>query len=336
MSLPPPSVALPPRRAHVLIVANPRAGARSGRSAADRLQRLLRAHGFSVDVLTDGESLQAAAESVGAGGALRAVVAAGGDGTAAMVANQTPQGTPIALLPLGTENLLAKHLGVTANPESVCRAIRCGATIRLDAGQADGRIFLLMAGCGFDADVVRRLHTQRKGNIRRLSYAKPILDAIRSYQYPELRVYCKATGDRDIEREGRGDKPDASSRLPIRARWVFVANLPRYGAGLRIVPNASGTDGLLDVCTLRNGSFWSLLRYLGGVILGRHQSWKDCVSLRTRQLRIESDDPVPYQLDGDPGGSLPLEISVLPERLTVVVPENSTFRPRFRSARHCG
>jgi diacylglycerol kinase family enzyme len=93
-----------------------------------------------------------------------------------------------------------------------------------------------------------------------------------------------------------------------------------------------GTDGLLDVCAFKEGSFWSGLRYLAGVLLGRHKAWSDCVSLRTRRLRIEADEPVPYQLDGDPGGYLPVEIHVLPERLSVLVSERWARRQRFQPA----
>ena len=78
---------------------------------------------------------------------------------------------------------------------------------------------------------------------------------------------------------------------------------------------------MLDLCTFKQGSFWHGLRYLTGVLVGRHQSWEDCTTARTQRLRIESDHRVPYQLDGDPGGYLPVEIEVLPGRLTLLVSE---------------
>jgi diacylglycerol kinase family enzyme len=113
----------------------------------------------------------------------------------------------------------------------------------------------------------------------------------------------------------------------LRARWVFAVNLPQYAVGLRIAPRALGNDGLLDVCTFRAGSLWNGLRYLGGVILGRHEHWPDFVSVRTSRLRIESDEAVPYQLDGDPGGTLPLEIEVQPDRVTLICPPGDRPEP---------
>jgi diacylglycerol kinase (ATP) len=306
---------LPATANRVLISVNPKAGAKSGQPLVDRLVEMLRQHGYEADVLTDIEKVAEDSARLLANHRLRGVVAAGGDGTVGLVVNKTPPGVPVAVLPLGTENLLAKYLGISADAEAVFRTIHAGLVIGLDAGRAGDRVFLLMLSCGFDAEVVRRLHDERQGHIHHLSYAKPILDAIRSYEYPAVRVYCRPAA------ENEADLVAANDETCIEARWAFVVNLPRYAVGLRIVPGAVGTDGLLDVCTFKEGSLWNGLMYLGGILLGQHQSWSDCITTRARRLRIESSGEVPYQLDGDPGGFLPVEIEVLPGRLTLLVPE---------------
>jgi diacylglycerol kinase family enzyme len=271
-----------------------------------------------VSIISNVDDLAAAATARLAAGTLRAVVAAGGDGTLSLIANRTPPGTPLAILPLGTENLLAKYLGATADPQQLGRTIAAGCTIQLDAGLAGDRLFTLMAGCGFDADVVRRLHRRRTGHIHHLSYAKPILDSIRKYEYPELRVRYAPAG-------AVGDELTAE----IAARWVFVVNLPRYAGGLSFAPQASGTDGLLDVCTFKEGSLWSGLVYLGGVVLGQHEAMEDFERIQTGRLVIESSGPAPYQLDGDPGGELPIEIRALPGRLLMLTRHDWAERNGF-------
>ena len=113
------------------------------------------------------------------------------------------------------------------------------------------------------------------------------------------------------------------TQVPVdghKARWVFVVNLPDYAGGLRLAPDAVGTDGMLDVCTFGQGSLWHGLKYLGFVAIGQHKVLADCTTARVRRVRIESTEEVRYQLDGDPGGFLPLEIEVLPERMTLVAP----------------
>jgi diacylglycerol kinase family enzyme len=291
----------------VLISINPTAGTRSGREQVECLQSLLSDDGYQVQVTTDLVELQQTSKTAMAEGRLRVVVAAGGDGTIARILNETDPGVPLTILPLGTENLLSKYLSIDPGPESVAKLIRQGWTVDLDVGRANGTLFTLMLGCGFDADVVRRLDDARSGHIRHLSYLRPILDAILKYDYPEIRVSMTA--------EGAGE---TSSSLSVR--WAFVVNLPRYAGGLKFVPGATGTDGLLDLCAFRRGSLLQGLRYLTGVVFGKHQGWHDCVVLQTRGLRLESDRPVPYQLDGDPGGELPVEVEVVPGRLTVMVP----------------
>jgi diacylglycerol kinase family enzyme len=240
---------------------------------------------------------------------LAAIVSAGGDGTFRLIASRTLPGTPILILPLGTENLLAKYLELSADPAQLAEIVADGVTIQLDAGRANGSLFALMAGCGFDAEVVRRLHQERQGHIRHYSYAKPILDSILEYDYPELRVYCAPVDA----------SPDAPLGEPISARWVFVVNIPRYAGGLSFSRHASGSDGLLDVCTFKEGSLWHGLMYLGGVMLGQHETMRDFQRIQTRRVRIESAQSAPYQLDGDPGGQLPLEIGIEPNRLTLLV-----------------
>jgi diacylglycerol kinase (ATP) len=188
-----------------------------------------------------------------------------------------------------------------------------GAVARLDAGRANGRIFTLMAGCGFDADVVHRMHKGRVGRrISQWSYVGPILEAIRSYEYPLLHVDCQLGSESAATNE--------SATLKLSARWAFVVNLPYYAGGLRLSPRAVGDDGLLDVSTFGNGSLWHGLRYVAYVLLRRHHWLADYKNTRVRRVRIESHANVPYQLDGDPGGFLPLEIEVLEERLSVVAP----------------
>jgi diacylglycerol kinase family enzyme len=241
---------------------------------------------------------------------LRAVVAAGGDGTVSLVLNNTPRNTPLLVLPLGTENLLSKYLELYADPAALARVISDGLAVKFDVGEANGKLFTLMAGCGFDADVVRRLHRNRRGKIHHLSYVRPILDSILNYSYPQLTVHYE-----------HRDEAGIRSQKSVSGRWVFAVNVPRYAGGLNFAPQADPSDGLMDICVFEEGSLWSGLWYLGGIALGQHDAINGFLRVRASSLRIECEDcgPVPYQLDGDPGSELPLEIKVLPHRMKLLV-----------------
>jgi diacylglycerol kinase family enzyme len=207
------------------------------------------------------------------------------------------------------------------SPEEVAEVIAAGTVVRHDAGRAGNRLFFLMVSCGFDAEVVRALHENRTGNISHWSYFKPIWQTIRSYQYPELRVYCEPADRGEVL--SRGEVP-----TPLSARFAFVFNIPRYAFGFKFAPRAMGDDGLLDVCTFRQGSFPRGLWYLMNVIAGTHRRLADCTMFRSRRLRIEADVPVPYNLDGDHCGFLPLEIEIVPDQLALLVPPGWVERRR--------
>ena len=172
----------------VVISSNPKSGSGNREDLVNQTAKLLREKGFEVHCSSDIQNVIEISESLFAKGKLRTVLGAGGDGTAALLANSLTPEIPISIFPLGTENLLAKYLGITATPSKVADLIQLGKTVRLDAGTANGKLFLIMAGCGFDAEVVHRLHSKRTGHIRHWSYARPILSAIRRYRLSLIHI----------------------------------------------------------------------------------------------------------------------------------------------------
>lgn len=295
---------------HVLIFGNPRAGSKSSAELVRAVRQRLEKQGVCVQYT---DERQALAELLDQPGPRPLVVAAGGDGTVDFVANAIPADTPLTVMPLGTENLLAKYLGITSEPDSICQVITEGELKQFDAGKVNGRLFLIMFSCGFDADVVRRLHEHRSGHIRHLSYAKPILDSLWQYDYPVLRIRCQTKSGEWTQHQ---------------AHWAFVFNVPAYAAGLKIAPESDPMDGQFDVCMFSGGSLPRGLFHLGTVLLGQHGQWSDCHQQRATRVHIEAEGVVPYQVDGDPGGELPVEIEVLPQRISLIVPGDWTVVDR--------
>jgi diacylglycerol kinase (ATP) len=291
---------------HVVAFVNETAGSGPKHRHVAALRHVLRPAGFEVHVQSRLEDLTQLTTELQHDGQLRAVVAVGGDGTMGAVLNATDPGTPICVLPLGTENLLAKYLKMSARPERIHELLEVGVLVELDAGRANGRLFALMISAGFDAEVVRRVHEQRDGNITRWAYAKPILQAIRNYNYPEIRLCCDQSGQQE-------------ARL---GRWIFGVNLPRYARNLPIAPAAVGTDAKIDWCVFERGSLGVGLWYLWHVVWRRHHRLSSVQTFRHAACRLEAVEPnavIPYQLDGDPGGVLPVIVETIPHRLTVLV-----------------
>lgn len=288
----------------ILVAFNRRAGAGGREARVEQLVKFLSKAGFVATICPDEAMLVDLVAKLDAEQTLSGVIAAGGDGTGAWVANRVPASTTLACFPLGTENLLARYLGHTAEPEVMARLFQEGIPTPLDAGEANGRLFSLMAGCGFDAEVVEQLHRTRRGNIRHWSYIKPMLDTLRTYAYPRLSVHVAQPGGEEET---------------IECRWAFVVNVPRYACGLQLDRQALPNDGLLNVVTFRDGSLWSGLNYLAAVALGTHAGRSDVCFRSTTHVRIDCAGRGRYQLDGDAGGELPVDIRCLPGRLRVLV-----------------
>lgn len=291
----------PQSRPLVAIQRNPRSGTGQGRHRLIELIRELKRLGFRPRMFKHRERLQEWVAKPEIREQLACIVAAGGDGTVADVFNRHP-GVRLAILPLGTENLLARFLGISGSGIEVARLIDRGEVRVLDLCQMGQRRFALMASAGFDADVIQRLHDSRRGNISRLSYVQPILESVRKYEYPEIRLWVD-------------DAP-----TPATARMAVIVNIPIYALGLSVARSARGDDGRVDVRLFGQGSAFQMVRYLCNLALGTHESLPDVESLAGRRVRIEADVPVPIQVDGDPAGFTPAEICVLPAALEVIAP----------------
>ncbi len=290
---------LDPHKKRVPILANPRAGTGKSHRLILGLVSALRGRGLVPALCWQREEFTGL---VSAGGAddVRCVVAAGGDGTFVEVLNRAP-GLPVTALPLGNENLIARFCGLDRSPDRLADAIAAGRLLRTDLGRADGRLFCLMAGIGFDAEVVRRVHRRRRGHVNKFSYVVPVLQALGSYRYPSFEAEVVETGER------------------LRGAMAFVFNVPRYALNLRLAPGADPADGRLDLYVFERPGAWNLLRYLRAALFGRQFRLPDCQHRTVAKVRLTSAAPVPVQVDGDPGGLLPASFEVVPRALTVVV-----------------
>ena len=232
-----------------------------------------------------------------------AVVVVGGDGTVSETVNALA-GSPIPILacPVGTENLLAKELGISANARRIVEILRSGRVVECDVGQINDRIFLLIIGLGFDAEVVRRVTSVRTGHISHLSYFWPIWRTFWEHEFPHLRVV--ADGEKIFDDPG----------------LAFIGNISRYAVGLRICRDARYDDGLLDLVVFGCRAQTNLLLHAGWTLLRMHPLKGDVVYRQFKHLRVESDDGVPSQVDGDVGPDTPIEVQVLPRRVKLFVP----------------
>jgi diacylglycerol kinase family enzyme len=288
----------------VAIQRNPRSGSGRRRLELVELCSSLRRHSITPRLFVRREDFDERVREPTSRSHLVAVVAAGGDGTVVDVVNRNPE-LPLAVLPMGTENLLARYLGLPASGRELGELIAAGCTRRIDVGRANGQLFTLVASAGFDAFVAHLLHNTRSGHITHFSYAQPIWTALRTYRYPRMSVYLD-------------DDP-----IPIEGIEVMVSNLPAYGMGLKVGQSARPDDGRFVVTILQRGSAFQMARYAIKLWRGTHERAADVRVMTASRVRIGAVDPsgrsIPFQVDGDPSGVVPVELECLPGSLEVFV-----------------
>ena len=311
-----------PGRDWVGLAVNAASGHGGGRAAVVRLARELGRLGLDSRIawtLEERRRLVDAAcdPEIGPGGrgGCRCLVAIGGDGTVAALINERPE-VPIAVVPAGTENLFARHYNFARQASKAAARIVEGRAEPLDVGLIDGRRFALMAGFGFDADVVSRHHAGRLGRsgqprpTTRAAYVEPVLRSSFGYRFPPLTLTAEGV--------------DGAEETLV-GTTAFVFNLPRYALGLPFAPSARGDDGWLDLVIFRDPGPFRALHYLWLVVRGLHLDRPGIIHRRVRRIAIEASGVVPVQLDGDPGGLVepgepPRIIEILPSAVDVLVP----------------
>jgi YegS/Rv2252/BmrU family lipid kinase len=237
----------------------------------------------------------------------------GGDGTVNEVARGI-LGSPAALgiVPVGSGNGLARALRLPLRPEAALAALEGGARRRIDVGFLNGRLFLNVAGVGFDAAVGHAFHERGRRGGRRglLGYVRLSLAELRSYRPPRLAIEV------------------ATERLDSTAFVATFANGPQYGSGAVINPGAKLDDGTLEVVVFEDGPLWRTLLAASRMFLGGLERAPGYRRLAGAACAVTADAPAAVHCDGDPAGAAErIDVALQPRALEVVVPAATAADP---------
>lgn len=225
------------------------------------------------------------------------VVAAGGDGTVNEVVNGIAEagpdtGTALGILPSGTMNVFANDLGLPCDRLDECwHLIESGRRRSIDLWRANEEYFAQLAGAGLDATVIAGTTWERKKQYGPFSYVMSMVEVMRRGT-PVLTV--KAPG-----------------REPMEGRVVLVGNGVHYGGPFRLFPNASFTDGLLDVVVMKSHSLLNVTRLSMAAAAGAYSPrLRDITYFQTAELEVScTAEAVPFQADGEVCGRTPVRFS---------------------------
>lgn len=229
------------------------------------------------------------------------VFAVGGDGTINEVVNGLgPNGLPLAVIPRGTGNVLAKELRSPKSPLGYTEALKDWQIRKRDLGRtSDGRLFTCFVGAGFDGQCTKAFE-ERKGSIRMMQYLPIMYRAIGKSFFGSLRV---KTEDSDTKNHG----------------YILVAISPCYGGPLQIVKNADPTDGQFDILTVNKklSRFGMLALFARAFFRTVHRS-KTVSTVQAKTANIQATEEVPIQIDGDFAGYLPISCEIIPNGFSYI------------------
>lgn len=309
---------------NALIIVNPVAGTVAARRKALRTTvGYLAEQGWTItwhETTRDLTATDLARQAVTEG--YDTVVVAGGDGTINEVI-QPLVGTDVRLgvLPIGTANVWSIECGIATAPvllpqnlQHAADVLVHGETIRVDVGRAGSRYFLLVAGIGFDAIVTHQVDFATKRRLGGFAYLWKAL--------PEL------PRSRGIPTKIRID----SEQFDRRVLLITISNTRLY-AGLTLAPNASFTDGYLDVTIFQGRGWPALIKFVALGLLGFRIQTPEIMRKRGQIIEIEGSSALPVQVDAEPiEQTTPIRVDIVPESLRVIVPRTTAQTVREREA----
>lgn len=234
------------------------------------------------------------------------LVAVGGDGTVGEVADVARRtGTTMGIIPGGSTNIVARELGIPTNPHAATRLLfESSGRFTMDAGLCAGRTFLHMAGAGIDSLLFDLADPALKRKVGWIAYVPA---AVKALARP-LATFTIQSVERGV--------------IEARSPLVLVANGPSViTPQLRLDSRIRFDDGLLDVAVITATRPDQLARVIARMATRRMFDSPLVEWFTTRELSFESDPPMAMQLDGDVAMQTPVRISVVPDAVTIVVPE---------------
>ena len=271
---------------------------RSGIRRRDDVTSIIRAQWREPEVVECGDPRQLDAV---VSDSFDAVFAVGGDGTVHEVAKRLIGKSPaLGIIPTGSGNGLARHLGVPLDVRRALAACRAGRVETIDTARVEGEPFVGTMGVGFDAWIAEAFATRAARGFR--TYVRVALGGLWSYAPREYELTIDGVTTRRT------------------ALLIAVANASQYGNNARIAPMASLQDGVLDVVIVERRSIRAAARLFAGNLYGA----RGVTMLRARRVEIRRPDAAVAHLDGEPI-ALPqsLTVEIVPRSLRVLVPPAS-------------
>jgi diacylglycerol kinase (ATP) len=297
-----------------LLIVNPTAGGGRRAKHLDEARRIFRKSGIETELqntAAPGEATVMARRAVDESRQL--VIVCGGDGTVNEVVNGLAcSQVPLAVLPAGTANVLAKELRLPWNlpraaeliAHAPYRRIALGLAIP-DKASGEPRYFLSVAGAGADGALVSAVRPEIKRQAGILAYWQEGLRQLTRYDFPLFRTQM------------------AGNAINIDASLVIVGRTKHYGGPFKITTEADLLQPEFELAFVTTRSAWRYIAYLPLIWAGKLRGARYVRFFKTNSLQCASNSAsqVQIQVDGEPAGRLPVEFRIVPDALTLAIPD---------------
>ena len=297
-----------------VLIVNPTAGGGRAMRKLEEARRILRKAGIETELKNTtaaGEATAMARRAVDESRQL--VIVCGGDGTVNEVVNGLALSrVPLAVLPAGTANVLAKELSLPRNLPRAAERIASAPYRRIALGLAtperssgEPRYFLSVAGAGADGALVSAVRPEIKHRAGILAYWQEGLRQLTKYDFPMFRTSMAGNG------------------INIDASLVIVGRTKHYGGPFKITTEADLLQPEFELAFVTTRSAWRYISYLPLIWAGKLRSARYVRFFKTNSLQCatQNGSQVQIQVDGEPAGRLPVEFRIVPDALTLAIPD---------------
>jgi diacylglycerol kinase (ATP) len=253
-------------------------------------------------------------------------VAVGGDGIVNEVLNGiTGTSTALGIIPAGTANDLARHLGISNNLAASCDLIRNSSPSIIDTIEVNGRLFLTAGGVGLAGDVAQIANRLKKREVENYGlrnifgsklYILAALIALASRKFESQPVYLRING----------------RWIVADPLWIMVSNQPRVGRFFHVSPGAKNNDGYFNVCMAENTrNKFKALSTVSRVLAGKHEQRPDVSVFKSKEMIIQASEPVSFFGDGELlCESTELRIRIRPSSVRILIPWSRSSKSHNR------
>ncbi len=290
----------------VLFIVNPISGTRGKRNLPRIINENIDKNQFEISIVNTeyaGHAIELSKQGVTEGYDI--IVAVGGDGTVNEVASQLIHEKPVfGIIPGGSGNGLARHLNIPLSPVKAIHLINKGLVTKIDTAKVNDRVFVSIAGVGFDALVAKKFAESNTRGF--LTYFKIATQEFLNYKPKKYKL--KFPDGRKIKR---------------RAFFISFANSNQFGFNTQIAPNARLNDGKLDICIAKKPNILQTPILANLLLLKMIDKSPLMEIIPTTEVKIKRKKNKVVNIDGEPVKlTKNLTVKIVPLSLKVIIPEN--------------